>query len=65
MIDITKDEFWENKKEEIITPKRKDNKLRRLINKYKWITVLIIAFLVLTISNGFLIYSFLKLFSEM
>ena len=65
MVDITKDEMWENKDEEVVTKERKESKLRSLISKYKWITILIGSFLVLTISNGFLIYNFLKIFINM
>ena len=45
MVDITKDEIWGNKDEEVVTKERKESKLRSLISKYKWITILIITFL--------------------
>ena len=63
MVDITKDEIWKNKDEEVVTKARKESKLRSLISKYKWITILIAVFLILTLSNGFLIYNFIKIFN--
>ena len=65
MLDITKDEFWENKFEEVNKEKNKDNKLKNVIKEYKWITLLIASFAILAISNGLLIYNFLKIISKL
>ena len=65
MVDITKDEFWENKYEEVTKNKKKDSKLTRFIDNNKWIMLLIASFLLLAISNGFLIYNFVKILRKM
>lgn len=65
MVDITKDEFWENKYEEVNKKKKKDNRLRRFINNNKWIILLITSFLLLAISNGCLIYNFVRVLRKL
>lgn len=65
MVDITKDEFWENKYEEVTKNKKKDSKLTRFIDNNKWIMLLIASFLLLAISNGFLIYNFFRILGKL
>lgn len=65
MVDITKDEFWENKYEEVSKPKKKDNKTKVFIKNHKAIILLIASFGLLTVSNGFLIYNFFKILSKL
>ena len=60
MVDITKDEFWENKHEEITKKTKNNNKLKNKIKENKWLILLIISFLILAISNGLLIFDFFK-----
>ncbi len=65
MVDITKDEFWDNKYEEVSKKRKKNSKLKNFITKHKWIMFLIASFLILAISNGFLIYNFFKIISKL
>ena len=65
MVDITKDEFWENKFEEVYKRKKKNTKFKNIIEEHKWIALLIASFAILAISNGFLIYNFLKILSKL
>ena len=65
MIDITKDEFWDNKFEEVYKGKKKKSKLKNVIEKHKWITLLIASFAMLAISNFFLIYNFIKILNKL
>ncbi|MDO5555264.1 MAG: hypothetical protein Q4G09_00990 [Clostridia bacterium] len=61
MVDITKDEFWENKCKEVIKNERKNNKLKELINKNKIMTILVIALTLLITANTVFIYRFFKI----
>ena len=65
MVDITKENFWENKYEQVFKGSKKNSKLRLFIKKYKLIVMLVACFLLLTISNGLLIYNFFKLLSKL
>lgn len=65
MVDITKDEFWENKHEEISKKRKKESKLKKTIENHKWIMLLILSFLLLTISNGLLVYNFFRVISKL
>ena len=65
MMDITKEEFWENKYEEVYKKRKKENKLKKLIEKNKWIFLLIASFTILALSNGLLIYNFFKIISKL
>ena len=58
MIDITKDEFWDSKYEEISRIKTKENKVKQFIIKHKIITALLISLSILVAINTILIYNF-------
>ncbi len=61
MVDITKDEFWENKYEEVVTSERKNNRVKEFILRHKIITTLLITLTSLIIANVVLIYNFFKI----
>ena len=65
MVDITKDEFWESKFEEVSKKRKKDSKLKSYINEHKWIMLLIASFTLLAISNGLLIYNFFRILGKL
>ena len=56
MIDITKEELWDNTKYEEIS--RKESKLKNLIRKNKIMSVLLISLAILMTLNTVLIYKF-------
>ena len=62
MIDITKDEFWDNRYEEVSKKEKekRKSKLKGLISRNKALTMLIILFSLLSISNILLIYNFFR-----
>lgn len=61
MIDITKDEFWDSKYEEISRIKTKENKVKQFIIKHKIITALLISLSILVAINTILIYNFFRI----
>ena len=61
MIDITKDEFWENSYREVEKKEKKNSKLLNTIKNHKIITVLLISFGILMTINTVLIYNFFKI----
>ncbi len=65
MVDITKDEFWENKYEEVVTKEKKNNKVKDFITRHKIITTLLISLSVLITANVILIYNFFKILANM
>ncbi len=65
MIDITKDEFWDDKYEEVTKNKTKENKVKEFITKHKIITVLLILLGIFMIANTILIYNFFRILMEM
>lgn len=65
MVDITKDEFWENKYEEVVTNEKKNNKVKEFILKHKIITTLLVALSLLITANVILIYNFFKILINM
>lgn len=65
MIDITKDEFWDDKYEEVTKNKTKENKVKEFITRHKIITVLLIFLGIFMIANTILIYNFFKILMEM
>lgn len=65
MVDITKDEFWENKHEEVSKKRKKESKLKRIIENHKWIMLLIASFALLAISNGLLVYNFFRIIRKL
>ena len=58
MVDITKEEFWDSKYEEISKIERKENKVKHFIIKHKIITALLISLSILMAINTILIYNF-------
>ena len=62
MIDITREEIWENKTVEI---ERKDNRVNSFIKKHKIITMLLISLGILMTVNIILIYNFLNILVNM
>ena len=58
MVDITKEEFWDSKYEEISKIERKENKVKQFIIKHKIITALLISLSILIAINTILIYNF-------
>ncbi len=65
MLDITKDEFWENKENKYDDiNKKKKNKFNSFLEKHKWIALLIASFSLLAISNGLLVYNFLRIINK-
>lgn len=65
MIDITKDEFWENNYQEVEKKEVKNNRLLNIIKKHKIITVLLISFGILMTINIVLIYNFFNILMNM
>lgn len=65
MIDITKDEFWENSYGEVEKKEKKNSKLLNTIKKHKIITVLLISFGILMAINTVLIYNFFRVLINM
>ena len=67
MIDITKDEFWDNRYEEVSKneKEKKTSKLKSLISRNKALTMLIILFSLLSISNILLIYNFFRVLDSL
>lgn len=64
MIDITKDEFWDDKYEEVTKLKKKENKVKEFITKHKLITALLILLGIFMIANTILIYNFFRILME-
>lgn len=59
MIDITKEEFWDNKYEEV--SKKEENKIKQFIINHKIVTTLLINLGLLMAINTVLIYNFFKI----
>lgn len=64
MIDITKDEFWDDKYEEVTKSERKENKVKEFIIRHKLITVLLVLLGIFMIANTILIYNFFRILME-
>ncbi|MBQ3145485.1 MAG: hypothetical protein IJB90_02790 [Clostridia bacterium] len=64
MIDITKDEFWENRYGEVEKQEKKNSKLLNTIKKHKIITALLISLGILMAINTVLIYNFFKILTN-
>ena len=60
MIDITKEEFWENKASNIIRNHNNKSKVKEFIIKHRIISVLLISLGLLMTINIILIYNFFK-----
>ena len=65
MVDITKDEFWENKHEEVSKSKKRNSKLKKYIEEHKWMILLFASFSLLAISNGLLVYNFFRIIRKL
>jgi hypothetical protein len=65
MVDITKEEFWDNKYEEISKKEKEKSKIREIILKNKIIVTLLVSFGILMAINTILIYNFFKVLTEM
>lgn len=61
MIDITKEEFWDNNYKEVSKAEKRKNRIKNLIIKHKIITGLLVALSVLMIINTILIYNFFSI----
>ena len=68
MINITKDNLKDNlfvrRLEKIAKVKKKSGKIKSFFNNNKAIILLIASFLILAVSNGFLVYNFFKILSK-
>ncbi len=65
MIDITKDEFWESRYDEVSKAKKKNNKIKEFIIKHRIITALLISLSLLMVANTFLICNFFRILSKL
>jgi len=65
MVDITKEEFWDNKYEEITRKEKAKSKLSEFVIKNKILVALLISFGILMAINTILIYNFFKVLTEM
>ena len=65
MIDITKEEFWDSKYEEVSKAKKEQSRIKDFILKNKFFTTLVISLGVLMTVNTVLIYNFFKVLSEL
>ena len=64
MMDITKDEFWENRYEEVSKKEKENSKIKEFILKHKIITVLLIGLAILMTVNTILIYNFFNILNS-
>lgn len=65
MIDITKDNLFKHRVENITKIKNKSSKADEFIQRNKVIILLVTSFVLLAISNGFLIYNFFRILSKL
>ncbi len=65
MIDITKDEFWENRYDELSKTEKKRNKVIDYITKHKILTILLISLGILMTINTILIYNFFRILNKL
>ena len=64
MMDITKDEFWENRYEEVSKKEKENSKIKEFILKHKIITMLLIGLGILMIVNIVCIYRFFEILTS-
>ena len=64
MIDITKEEFWESKYQEVAKKGKQNSKIKEFILKHKVVTILLISLGILMFVNTILIYNFLKILTN-
>ena len=65
MINITKERLLRKKLVEINKQKNSDNKIKKFFKENQAIILLVASFLLLAISNGFLVYNFFKTLSKL
>lgn len=65
MVDITKEEFWDNRYDEVSRKEKQNSKIKELIIKHKLIITLLISLGILMTINTILIYNFFKILTEM
>lgn len=65
MVDITKEEFWDNKYEEVSKKEKANSKVKEFILKNKILVTLLVSFGILIAINTILIYNFFKILTEM
>ena len=65
MVDITKEEFWDNRYEEVSKKEKEKSKIKEFILKNKIIATLLISFGILMTINTILIYNFFKVLTNM
>ncbi len=61
MIDITKEEFWDSKYEEVSKTKKEQSRIKDFILRNKFFTTLVISLGILMTVNTVLIYNFFKI----
>ena len=64
MIDITKEEFWDEGYVEVNKTKENNNIIIQLIKNHKFIAILLIALTLLITVNTVLIYNFFKILTS-
>lgn len=64
MIDITKEEFWDNNNGEVNRIQNKKSKVKELIKRNKVVTTLIIGLGLLMTVNTILIYNFFRIITS-
>ena len=64
MVDITKEEFWENRSEEVSKFEKDSNKVKEFITKHKIVTTLLVSLGILMTVNTILIYNFFKILTN-
>lgn len=65
MVDITKEEFWDNRYEEVSKKEKQDSKIKEFISKHRMITTLLISLGILMTVNTILIYNFFRMLMNM
>ncbi len=65
MIDITKDEFWENRYDEVSKTEKKNSRTKEFIMRHKIITMLLVSLSLLITANIFLIYNFFRILNKL
>ena len=65
MVDITKEEFWDNRYEEVSKREKQESKVKEFILKNKVIVTLLVSFGILMAINTILIYNFFRMLIDM
>ena len=65
MVDITKEEFWDNRYEEVSKREKQESKVKEFILKNKVIVALLVSFGILMAINTILIYNFFRMLIDM